>query len=309
MQELPVADTSLSEDVVIVLAIDSDATITMFILHWRRGTMVSVKTDVSPVSIIRLRLPSLPFRFTCNIQPEHPYFAILSLNDLSIWIDSPSAPRTYSFPLSTIFPHLSYPPQPPIFLPQPTPTVLTHISNTTPSAPANYTPLYRDTTRKWPMGPNSALLSRPLSILHVACRFDEDTERIFTSLSHEYLPTDFTSRPTERAYFAPMSILTTPISDPTGEVINFPVIAAESANVILPELLPSGEAELRVITLPPDVPAERHRHPQWYNDNLMRPLEAPPELDLAGVVIMSLDDATGVLAVAVQGGDIFILEY
>lgn len=51
MQELPVADTSLSEDVVIVLAIDSDVTITMFILQWRLGTMVSVKTDVVPVGL------------------------------------------------------------------------------------------------------------------------------------------------------------------------------------------------------------------------------------------------------------------
>ena len=67
---------------------------------------------------------------------------------------------------------------------------------------------------------------------------------------------------------------------------------------------------MRVITLPPDDPAERHYHPQWYNDQLMRPLEVPPELKLAGgVVIMSLDDAAGVLAIAVEGGDIFILEY
>ena len=52
MQELPVADTSLSEDVVIILAIDSDVTITMFILQWRHGTMVSVKTNVKPVSLV-----------------------------------------------------------------------------------------------------------------------------------------------------------------------------------------------------------------------------------------------------------------
>jgi len=49
-QELPVADTSLSEDVVLVLGIDTDGTLTMFILQWREGTMVSVKTDVKPVS-------------------------------------------------------------------------------------------------------------------------------------------------------------------------------------------------------------------------------------------------------------------
>jgi hypothetical protein len=67
MQELPVADTSLSEDVVIVLAIDSDATITMFILHWRRGTMVSVKTDVTPVSFVQLH-PSVPLQiYMCDI--------------------------------------------------------------------------------------------------------------------------------------------------------------------------------------------------------------------------------------------------
>ena len=67
---------------------------------------------------------------------------------------------------------------------------------------------------------------------------------------------------------------------------------------------------MRVITLPPDDPAERHYSPQWYNDHLVRPLEAPPELKLTGgVVIVSLDDAAGVLAVAVEGGDIFILEY
>ncbi|KAF8499361.1 hypothetical protein JB92DRAFT_2982228 [Gautieria morchelliformis] len=281
-QELPVADTSLSEDVVIVLAIDSDYTITMFILQWRHGTMVSVKTDVKP--------------------PDHPYFAILSLNDLSIWVDSPSAPRTYSFPLSAIYPHLSYPPKSPIFLRQSTPTVLNHISN--PSAPPGYTPLYRDTTRKWAMGSESSLLSRPLSILHIASRHDEDTEKIYICLSHEYLPTEFTSSPTDRAHFAPLSIVTTPVTNPNGEVTEVPIIAAESANVIFPELLPSGETQMRVITLPPDDPAQRHNHPQWYNDHLMRPLETPPELNLTRVVLMSLDDATGVLAIAVEGGDI-----
>lgn len=50
IQELPVADTSLSEDVVLILAIDLDSTITIFILQWRHGTVVSVKTDVQPVS-------------------------------------------------------------------------------------------------------------------------------------------------------------------------------------------------------------------------------------------------------------------
>lgn len=106
-----------------------------------------------------------------------------------------------------------------------------------------------------------------------------------------------------------MNVLSTKITDPAGEVIDLPIVAAESANVIFSEVLPSGEAQMRVITLPSDDPAERHYPPQWYNDNVMRPLEAPPELNLSGAVIMSLDDAAGVLAVAVEGGDIFILEY
>lgn len=55
MQQLPVADTSLSEEVLLMLGIDrNDNTITMFILNWRDGTMVSVKTDVVPVRIIIL---------------------------------------------------------------------------------------------------------------------------------------------------------------------------------------------------------------------------------------------------------------
>ncbi|KAF8588835.1 hypothetical protein K439DRAFT_1629259 [Ramaria rubella] len=293
MQELPVADTSLSEDVVLILAIDKDTTITIFILQWRNGTMVSVKTDVRP--------------------PEHPYFAILSVNELSIWVDSPSAPQTYSFPLSSIYPHLTYPPQPPIFLPLPTPTVLNHISNITPSPPPGFTPLYRDTTRKWATGPHSPLLSRPLSILHVASRQDPETGKTFTCLSHDYLPTAFTSHPTDRTYFAPMPVFTVS----TGEInnagqatiIETPIIAAESANIIFPEVLPSGEVEMKVMTLPPDNHAERRYHPQWYNNHYMRPLETPPELNLATVVQMSLDDAAGVLAVAVEGGAIFILEY
>jgi len=66
---------------------------------------------------------------------------------------------------------------------------------------------------------------------------------------------------------------------------------------------------MKVMTLPPDDPAERHYPPEWYNERLIRPLEAPPELNLRTVVTMSLDDAAGVLAVAVDGGDIFILDY
>lgn len=51
MQELPVADSSISEDVVLVLGQDVDETITIFVLQWRNGTMVSAKTDIRCVSL------------------------------------------------------------------------------------------------------------------------------------------------------------------------------------------------------------------------------------------------------------------
>lgn len=51
MQEPPVADSSISEDVVLVLGQDVDGMITIFVLHWRDGTMVSAKTDIPCVSL------------------------------------------------------------------------------------------------------------------------------------------------------------------------------------------------------------------------------------------------------------------
>jgi len=234
---------------------------------------------------------------------------ILSLDEISIWVDSPSSPRTYSFPLSEIYPHLASPPKAPVFLPKPAPIVLNHVSNITPSPPDGYSALYRDTTRKWATTPNSPLLDRPLSILHVATNRDEITGETLTSLSHEYLPTTFTPRPTDRTYFAPLSILAAPNVNDQGQAVEYPTIAAESANVVFPEILPSGEVQMKVLILPADNPAARNHPPEWYNRNFIRPLETPPELNLKSIVMMSLDDATGVLAVAVEGGDIFILEY
>ena len=170
-------------------------------------------------------------------------------------------------------------------------------------------PLYRDVSRRWATSPESPLLSRPLSSLNIACRRDEVTGRIYTCLSHELLPTEFSSQPTDRTYFEPISIVTKPVTtSQRGDITEVPIIAAEAANVIVPELLSSGEVQLKVITLPSDDPAERYYHPQWYNGQ-MRPLEAPPELTLRTILIMSLDDAAGVLAIAVEGGDIFVLEY
>lgn len=196
----------------------------------------------------------------------------------------------------------------PIFLSQPAPVILNHVSNIDPSPPEGYTPLYRDTTRKWATGPYSPLLSRPLSILHIATRSD-DAGQLLTCLSHDNLPTTFSSRPTDRTYFAPIPILTSPVVTEPGQRQDYPIIAAEAANIIFPEVLPSGDVQLRVMTLPPDDPTVRCHPPQWYNDHLIRPLEAPPELNLKSIVMMSLDDAAGVLAIAVEGGDIFILEY
>ncbi|KIJ51256.1 hypothetical protein M422DRAFT_776543 [Sphaerobolus stellatus SS14] len=288
-QELPVADTSLSEDVVLVLGIDTDNTISMFILNWRDGTMVFVKTDVTP--------------------PEHPYFSILTLDQLSIWVDSPSSPRTYSFPVSDIYPHLAFPPKHPIFLPQPVSVVLNHISNINPSPPEGFLPLYRDTTRKWPTSPRTSLLARPLSILHVHTN-PETPGNTMTCLSHEYLSTNFSAKPSDRTFFAPLSILSSPIINvENGQTVEYPIIAAESAQIVFPEIQPTGEIQLKSMSLPGDNPEVRHYPPNWYNEHLIRPLESPPELNLRSIVMMNLDDASGVLAIAVEGGDIFILEY
>lgn len=290
MQELPVADSSLSEDVVLVLGQDVDGMITIFVLNWRDQTMVSAKTDIP-----------------C---PTNPYFAILSLKSVSIWVDSPSSPQTYSYPLSELYPHLSRTPSQIIHLRNPQITVLSHVANINPSPPPEFEPLYRDNSRMWTTGPSDRLLARPLSILHVAVRREESNSLLYTSLSHEYVPTQFTSRPSYRTYFAPLLILSQTFDeDPDAAPIEYPVIAAESANIIFPELLPSGDTQLRVITIPPDDPAERNRNPQWYNDNLIRTLEIPTQLDLTKVVQISLDNAAGILGVVVDDGDIFILEY
>ncbi|GJJ08513.1 hypothetical protein Clacol_002731 [Clathrus columnatus] len=278
MQELPVADSSISEDVVLVLGQDIDETITIFVLQWRNGTMVSAKTDIR-----------------C---PEHPYFAILSLNYVSIWVDSPSSPQTYSYPLSEIYPHLSHPPSQSIYLRNPQISVLSHVANINPSPPSEFEPLYRDTSRMWTTGPSDRLLARPLSIVHVAVRREESNGLLYTSLSHEYVPTQFTSRPSNRTYFAPLAILSQTVDEDADIApIEYPVIAAESANIIFPENIPFGQPRLRVITIPPDDPAERNRDPQWYNDNLIRTMEIPPELDLTKVVQISLDNAAGILGV------------
>ncbi|KAF8515332.1 hypothetical protein BU17DRAFT_93613 [Hysterangium stoloniferum] len=284
VQELSIADTSLSEDVVIILGIDIDNTITMFILHWRDGTMVSIKTPITP--------------------PVHPYFAILSLNAVSIWVDSPVTPHTFSYPLSEIFPHFSYPPKPPIVLGEPRLTVLNHVANITPSPPLGFVQAYRDTTRKWVTGPNSSLLGRPLSILHVATQTGSDP--VLTSLSHEYLPTDFSPAPTDRTYFAPLPIFAARIAE---DQPLFPVVAAEAGTLIFAMLNSNGVYEMKVMMLPPDDPAERRHEPQWYNDRLIKSLEVPPEMDLTKMAMMSMSDDTGVLAIAMENGDIFILEY
>jgi hypothetical protein len=51
VQELPMADISLSEDFVIVLAVDTvtDNMVAIFLLQWRNGTTASIKTSISPV--------------------------------------------------------------------------------------------------------------------------------------------------------------------------------------------------------------------------------------------------------------------
>lgn len=187
---------------------------------------------------------------------------------------------------------------------------MSHVANINPSPLPEFESLYRDISRMWTTGPSDRLLARPLSILHVAVRREESNAQLYTSLSHEYVPTQFTSRPSHRTYFAPLAILSQTVDEDADIApIEYPVIAAESANIIFPETLPSGGTRLRVMTIPPDDPEERNRDPQWYNDHLIRTMEIPPELDLTKVVQISLDNATGILGVVMEEGNIFILEY
>lgn len=50
VQELPVADGSLSQDYVIFLGIDTDGTVIIFVFQWRDGKMMSLKTNLVAVS-------------------------------------------------------------------------------------------------------------------------------------------------------------------------------------------------------------------------------------------------------------------
>ncbi|GJJ11538.1 hypothetical protein Clacol_005772 [Clathrus columnatus] len=294
VQELPIADGSLSEDYVIFLGIDTDGTVVIFVFQWRDGKMMSIKTNL--------------------VAPEYPYLAILSTDALLIWVNSPASIWTYSIPLSDITANFSSPPSPPIYLADLKMTVLSHTANMDITVSPTFDHLYCDTTRVWPSKPFEVTIDLPLSLLYVSQYLEGPPEfrKAWIRLGHEYMPTttDRITRPANRVYFAPLTILTKPMFQGTNSPpVNYPIICAESANVIFPEVLPSGEVCMRIITLPPDTAADRMRDPQWYNENLIRTLEMPPELDIRKVVNMCYDQATGISVIALSDGDIFILEY
>jgi hypothetical protein len=89
----------------------------------------------------------------------------------------------------------------------------------------------------------------------------------------------------------------------------FPLLAVEAGTMIFALLNPDGVYQMKVMMLPPDDPTERHYEPQWYNDRLIKSLEVAPEMDLTRMEAMTMSEDTGVVAVAMEGGDIFILEY
>lgn len=193
-------------------------------------------------------------------------------------------------------------------------TVLSHAANIDITIPPLFEHLYCDTVRIWPSKPYEATIDLPLSLLYVS-HFLEGTpesQKAWIRLGHEYMPTmaHRITRPAYRTYFAPLTILTKPMyQGANSPPVNYPIICSASSNIIFPEIFPSGEVRMRIITLPPDTEADRMKNPQWYNDNLIRTLEIPPELDIKKVVNMFCDQATGILVVALSDGDIFILEY
>ncbi|KAF8507367.1 hypothetical protein BU17DRAFT_71190 [Hysterangium stoloniferum] len=288
VQELPPADISLSEDLVVVLAVDTDNTVVIFLLQWRTGTTASIKTCLSP--------------------PDEPYFTILSPNAISIWVNSASSPYTYTYSLSEIYPHFSKCPQSPKCVPNPSRVDLHHTTNASPYHLANVTYLYCETSRK-AASDIEDLIAQPLSILHLGTQKDEGG-RILTCLSHEYRSTEFSAKPTRRLCFAPVN---TPFKTYTvdgGEQV-WPIGTSDSEAIVFPERLASGKLQMSLIVIPADDSEARQQDPQWCTDNLTHSLEIPEELDLERVDMMTLV-TTGTnftLAVAVDGGDIFILEY
>lgn len=59
IQELPIADGTLSEDYVIFLGIDTDGTVVIFIFKWRDGEMMSLKTNLVAVCASFMHIDTL----------------------------------------------------------------------------------------------------------------------------------------------------------------------------------------------------------------------------------------------------------
>lgn len=239
--------------------------------------------------------------------------AILSTDALLIWVNSPVSTWTYSIPLSEIRANFSSPPSAQIYFPNPKMTVLSHVSNVDMTASPTFDHLYCDTVRVWPSKPSQLVVDLPLSLLYVSHLSESLPEgpKTWIRLGHEYMPVMHNlAQPAYRVYFAPLTILTKPMyQGASSPPVNYPIICAGPANVVFPEVIPSGEVRMRIMTLPSNIEANRLKHPQWYNDNLIRTLEMPPELEIRKVVNMCFDEATGILVIALSDGDIFILEY
>jgi hypothetical protein len=259
---------------------------------------------------------------------------MLGVDSISILVDDRERPRVSTFPLSQMIPHAqtnrSVTQRISLDLPwrqqagtqpvEPELARLMVLANTD-----DFRTLRNDSIlahRFWRTAPQQHYLARPLSDWRV---YIDGADRHRGMLSHCTfpVPASLSTRhvaPLLRTFLAPIWIAQAPPPPRDGAGGGTRLIAAGCKHAVWIEVvrarahaLMAGDASgqalaLRLCTIPSDMLRAEHKTPRWFVTELVRTIAVPPDVNLADVCIIALDEAHGMIALGMVTGKLRLLE-